>query len=107
MWFENKINEAKDYFKESEGTATFCLRMNEAFDILNCRSLFVEHPSKVCINSKNIDEIKKKVKSLISYIQGLTYLNNSKVIDGKRRAGFVGFIASLENIIEIYKNYIN
>ena len=55
---------------------------------------------------KSLKRSNGRLRKKVQEWNGLTYLNTNKVIDGERRAGFVGFIATLENVIEIYKNYI-
>lgn len=93
-------------FDNVDGTANFCSIINEGFDILNSRERYNKNKCKNGIDEKNIEEIKKKVDKIITYIKGLRSANGTPVVNYPRKTGFVGMIISLQNIVKIYDSFI-
>lgn len=94
-----------DNFKNVEGTAKFCSIINEAFDILNSRELWNKNPLKVGILASNVDAISHRVKDIISYIKSLKTVHGIPIIQTRKKTGFVGFIISLQNVVNIYNDF--
>lgn len=87
-------------FIGASATSRFCEIINDVFDILNSRNMFNKHPSKQCINKKNLEEIKEKIKFYITYIQNLK-INNTNILNTNRKIPFLGFIIDLNNVISL------
>ena len=92
-------------FKNVEGTAKFFSLINEAFDILNSRELYNKNSLKIGISASNIDAISSRVEYIISYIKNLKTADGIAVIETRKKTGYIGFIISLQNVLNIYNNY--
>lgn len=59
-------------FDAVDGTARFCSVMNNAFDILNCRSRY-SRGRNLCILllERNISKLETEAKNIIKYIESL------------------------------------
>src|SRR5699024_10446919 len=84
----------------------FLKLINDAFDILNSRSQ-TEFAFKQAVNSHNIDNVIKFTEDFTNYISKLKFLNDELVIDSARKTGFIGFIAGLHSVVNIYKQFID
>jgi len=104
-------------FKDATPTATFCKRINDAFDILNVRAKFSERfeTHKISLTPKTKEQLKQHVDEITNYILGLnidvkvknrrTKLVTFKmvpVVKSARKCGFIGMIISLKNALDLY-----
>ena len=60
---------------------------------------------KVACQKKNIDIITKKVENITTYLKCLKMKDGTLVINGKRKAGFIGMIISLQSVLDNFHNY--
>jgi len=58
-------------FRFVAATADFCKVMNDAFDILNCRSLFAKNPFQKPLNDANEGKLRARAEEIIHYIEKL------------------------------------
>lgn len=111
--FSSSVNKALKFlrtvtkmpeFSKSFGTEKFCLIMNNIFDILNSRQVYVKTSSKSAIKFDNIEEIQTKI---IAYEDYITSLNDGtmKILETNRKLEFLGLIISMKNAISIYEKY--
>jgi len=91
-----------DEFKDIDATAEFCLIMNDAFDILNCRSKYSKNPYCQALDEKKFEKYEHFSMKFYNYVSGLSLPNGKKVIESGRKTGFVGLIKALDNILKLY-----
>lgn len=60
-------------FKDSGPTAEFCQFMNDAFDILNCRSKYSKSPYNKALNLETYDNYVNFIKQFEEYVYGLKH----------------------------------
>ena len=93
-------------FANAGGTAKFCALINDAFDILNSRSLYDKNKYKAGISEKNVTDILHQINTIVCYIQNLKYVSDvSLVIHTRKKTSFDGMICSLQNVLNIYNKY--
>ena len=94
-----------DQFKNCGATATFILNINDGFDILNSRRI-KEFGYKQALNKYNINQVKTFVNCFTSYISKLRFFNKDLIIHSPRKTGFIGFVAGLHAVLNIYEQYV-
>ncbi|KYN08274.1 THAP domain-containing protein 9 [Cyphomyrmex costatus] len=105
-------------FVGAEGTAIFCKIFNFIFDLLNSKNLYAKTEMKKAISRDNVTAkivkactdnlfiLKDKINEFISYIKSLK-MQNTSVLQSKRKIGFIGFIIDLQNIIALAEELFN
>ncbi|KAL4126973.1 hypothetical protein QTP88_011171 [Uroleucon formosanum] len=98
-------------FKDS-GLIKFIKYFNDAFDILNSRSINQYGKSKA-ICKKNIIEIKEFYEEFSNYIKKLKLVENKNgqithvlILKSARKNGFLGFLICFESLNSLYNNYL-
>lgn len=81
-------------FLSPENTTEFCLMFNNAFDVLNVHSQFVNRSNyKVPLTDENYDELKAQADKIIQYITDLqTVRNQLPILKSDRKVDFLGLI---------------
>ncbi|KAL4127003.1 hypothetical protein QTP88_011201 [Uroleucon formosanum] len=99
-------------FKDSGPTIKFIKYFNDAFDILNSRSINQYGKSKA-ICKKNIIEIKEFYEEFSNYIKKLKLVENKNgqithvlILKSARKNGFLGFLICFESLNSLYNNYL-
>ncbi|VDO17384.1 unnamed protein product, partial [Brugia timori] len=72
-------------FNGARGTAKFCMMFNNAFDLLNCRSLAVKSTFGHPVNEKNYSTLKAEADKIINYISSLKNSKGDAVIRGNQK----------------------
>lgn len=92
-------------FSNAGATISFIELFNKAFDILNSRSISCIESKKALCN-ENIEEIKLFTNHFCTCIKGLKILESDNnfipVLQSKRKTGFIGFIVSLNSLLQLY-----
>ncbi|CAI6370914.1 unnamed protein product [Macrosiphum euphorbiae] len=91
-----------DDFKDIDATAEFCFLMNDAFDILNCRSKYSKNPYCLALDEKQFEKYENFSKNFYNYVLGLRLPNGKTVVECGRKTGFVGLIKALQNVLKLY-----
>lgn len=96
-------------FSNAGATISFIEMFNKVFDILNSRSInCIESKKALC--KENIEEIKLFTNHFCTYIKGLKILESDNnfipVLESKRKTGFIGFIVSLNSLLQLYSTLI-
>ncbi|KAL4088909.1 hypothetical protein QTP88_023992 [Uroleucon formosanum] len=99
-------------FKDSGPTIKCIKYFNDAFDILNSRSINQYGKSKaVC--KKNIIEIKEFYEEFSNYIKKLKLVENKNgqithvlILKSARKNDFLGFLICFESLNSLYNNYL-
>ncbi|KAL4126963.1 hypothetical protein QTP88_011161 [Uroleucon formosanum] len=99
-------------FKDSGPTIKFIKYFNDAFDIVNSRSINQYGKSKA-ICKKNIIEIKEFYEEFSNYIKKLKLVENKNgqithvlILKSARKNGFLGFLICFESLNSLYNNYL-
>ena len=91
-------------FAGSEATEEFIRIFNDAFDIMNSRNTFGKN-LKAPMSISNEPQWMAVLQCTRDYILGLTLSDGVKLVESRRKAGFVGLIMnikSLQNIFDVY-----
>jgi len=91
-----------NYFNDIDGTSKFCLMINNAFDILNCRSKYSKSLFNVSLDERSTDSYRKFSIEFEEYIYSLKLGNGKKLIESGRKTGFIGLVKSLNNLLKLY-----
>jgi len=89
-------------FKNSKPTAEFCKLMNDAFDILNCRSKFSKSTYNQALSLDTYNKYLCFTKKFEEYVYGLTHIDGTRVVNSLRKTGFVGLVWGLKNLLSYY-----
>lgn len=81
-----------DDFIDIDATAEFCFLMNDAFDILNCRSKYSKNPYCLALDENQFEKYEQFSKKFYNYVSGLRLTNGKRVIESDRKTGFVGLL---------------
>jgi len=96
-------------FSNAGATISFIELFNKVFDILNSRSINCIESKKALCN-ENIEKIKLFTNHFCTYIKGLKILESDNnfipVLQSKRKTGFIGFIVSLNSLLQLYSTLI-
>jgi len=97
--FSNSVSKALIFcqnldrdFEHSLATAEFCLLINNAFDILNCRSKFSKSQYNLALSSNTLDKYADFISKFETYIYGLQFTDGTKIVDSLRKTGFIGLV---------------
>lgn len=96
-------------FASSAGTTQFLRIFNNVFDIMNSRKKHTDDKFKRPICAENINSITAYFDYVKGYIQGLTIVENKKVVPVLRTASFTpffGFLHNMTSFLGIYKEYV-
>lgn len=94
-------------FENAQGTAEFCLRIDQTFDILNSDIQRPDNVFKSPINEQSFPEICSFLDDTIDYLQKLTLKPfDSFVIKSEIKVGFKGMIIGLTNVKLIFLNVV-
>jgi len=86
-------------FQNSGATIKFLNLFNDAFGILNSRSL-IGFGYKKALCSKNDQQIVEFIKTFSLYVKSLKFLYGQLVIDSNRKTGFLGFLICFESLLQ-------
>lgn len=76
--------------------------MNDAFDILNCRSKYSKNPYFLALDEKQFEKYEHFSRKFYNYVLGLRLPNGKTVVESGRKTGFVGLIKALQNVLKLY-----
>lgn len=94
-------------FENAAGTAEFCLRIDQAFDILNSDHQRPDNVFKSPINQQSFTEILSFLDDTIDYLKKLTLKPfDCPIVTSEIKIGFKGMIIGLENVKLIYSNVV-
>uniref|UniRef100_A0A2S2NNN9 THAP domain-containing protein 9 n=2 Tax=Schizaphis graminum TaxID=13262 RepID=A0A2S2NNN9_SCHGA len=99
-------------FLNSDATIRFIEIFNTAFDICNSRSANAIG-NKKALSKDNFNYVKDFTNKFINYVKELKVndnVNNNMfipVLQSKRKTGFIGFIVTLNSILNLYNRYID
>jgi len=96
-------------FSNAGATISFIELFNKVFGILNSRSInCIESKKALC--KENIEEIKLFTNHFCTYIKGPKIIESDNnfipVLQSKRKTGFIGFIVSLNSLLQLYSTLI-
>ncbi|KAF0701563.1 Uncharacterized protein FWK35_00038328 [Aphis craccivora] len=86
-------------FDKSSATAEFCLKINNAFDILNCRTKFSKNPYNQALSLNTFDKYEHFINEFETYIYGLQLTDGCTVVNSLRKTGFIGLVWGLKNLL--------
>ena len=96
-------------FSNAGATISFIELFNKVFDILNSRSINCIESKKALCN-ENIEKIKLFTNHFCTYIKSLKILESDNnfipVLQSKRKIGFIGFIVSINSLLQLYSTLI-
>lgn len=95
-----------EQFSGIDGTAVFCSMINNAFDILNCRSKYSKSPFNVALDEKSYNKYKQFGIEFENYIYSLRFEDGKTVVDSGRKTGFIGLVKAINNLLKLY-SYIH
>jgi len=87
-------------FTNVKSTAEFCMIMNNAFDILNCRTKYSKPPFNLALSPSTFD--KYFTNKFEKYVHSLMLSSGQKVVESLRKTGFVGIVSGLKNLLNYY-----
>ena len=94
-----------DDFANSKPTADFLKILNDVFDVLNTRNIN-EFGFKKALCAENYSSIQKISSDTVHYITNLKTLDDEKIILHRRKTGFLGVVAALNNITILYDQWV-
>lgn len=89
-------------FTNVKSTAEFCMIMNNAFDILNCRTKYSKSPFNLALSPSTFDKYLDFTNKFEKYVHSLILSSGQKVVESLRKTGFVGIVWGLKNLINYY-----
>lgn len=92
-------------FQGCAATAKFIRVINNAFDILNSRTLKAPN-FKQTLCPSNIERATEYIDYVIDYISKLKFHNNQLVVESARKTGFIGLIVSLKSGLQLYQTLV-
>lgn len=90
-------------FRNVGPTAFFCKIFNDAFDTLNCRNLLSFKGFKRPLNASTEDKLKERAPEIQEYIERLKFEDDTLLYESGRKRDFIGFLACLDVVFQIYK----
>jgi len=87
-----KFCESLGIFQNTNPTAEFCLLMNNAFDILNCRTKFSKSPYNLALSPNIYLKYKQFIELFEEYVFSLKLIDGINVVNSPRKTGFVGIV---------------
>lgn len=76
--------------------------MNNAFDILNCRTKYLKRPFNVTLDEKSGNSFSRFGMEFKKYIFSLKLADGKKVVESGRKTGFIGLVKALNNLLKSY-----
>jgi len=76
--------------------------MNNAFDILNCRTKYSKSPFNLALSPSTFDKYLDFTNRFEKYVHSLMLSSGQKVIESLRKTGFIGILWGLKNLINYY-----
>ena len=95
----------KPEFRHSEGTVTFVKKCDALFDLLNSRNPCGKG-QKAPMRPNNKERWESTITAGKNYILGLKDADGRRMVDGKRKTGFLGFLACLESVQKIFHQHV-
>jgi hypothetical protein len=92
-------------FKGSQATTKFIRVFDEIFDLLNSNNKFGSW-SKGPLTRTNTGYWLEVFWSASVYISNLSETTGKKIIDTRKRTGFLGFIFNMKSVTQIFENYV-
>jgi hypothetical protein len=93
-------------FEDADETISFCRIFDKIFDLLNSRNSLTKNPYKKPISGYNINFIKQFFNQAKEYILTLKGPDGVKLIEGKRKTGFLGLIIDMSSVINFVEKYV-
>ncbi|KAG8224664.1 hypothetical protein J437_LFUL005106 [Ladona fulva] len=90
-------------FTGCEATVKFIHLFNGAFDILNCRNLLSKEFNSP-IKESNSGKIFARLGSLKSYVANLKSKDGLRILQSKRKTGFLGMVVAGESVCALFKD---
>lgn len=108
--FSSSVADALEYcrsqlsmqqFQDCEGTINFINIMNNVFDVLNSHS--IRPPGlKKAMYPGNIGIIRALFDSATEYIKKLVFQSGERLVDSRRKTGFLGLIICMNSALALY-----
>lgn len=92
-------------FDNCVATAKFINMINDAFDILNSRTMYAPGYKKALCPA-NIARTVDFINMCKEYIINLKFVNNNYIVKSGRKTGFLGFIICLQSAINMFDDLI-
>ena len=114
--FSQSIAAALDYcrdvlklpqFEGSEATSGFCRIMDTLFNIMNSSYPNVNYDSKAAISANNKEEWLNIFDETSLYIRKLFTPQGIRIIDDKKKTGFIGILSNIEALKLVYLNLVD
>lgn len=80
--------------------------INNAFNILNCRSKYSKSPFNVALDERRYNKYKQFGMEFEKYIYSLRFEDGKTVVDSGRKTGFIGLVRGINNLLKLY-SYIH
>jgi hypothetical protein len=93
-------------FENCEHTAEFIQNINDIFDILNTKSKFGKRYKRP-LTLENYKELQQTLHDIISYLKKLKDVDETKLVDGRRKTFILGFAVSANSILAIAKKLLS
>ena len=98
-------NLQRQEFSQLDGTVNFLKTFDAIFDLLNSRNPCGKG-QKAPMKSTNKEQWKHVIETGKKYILGLKDKQGYRLVDSKRKTGFMGFLACLESVSNIFHRYV-
>ena len=92
-------------FRGARVTADFLSCFDILFDVMNSKYMFGKG-TKAAICSANFQEISTFFYQCRRYIQSLRHTNGGLVVEGRRKAAFVGWIFNMKSLDIMFTQYV-
>ena len=100
----DKVMELKQ-FAGCSATVEFIRLFNRLFDILNSRNPITKG-SKSALRLTNKEDWQPFFAEAYDYILGLTDLEDKKMVNSRRKTGFVGFLVAMTSIRSLFNDLV-
>lgn len=104
MFYKNVLKLEK--FKCYTATANFIRLFNDAFDILNSRTL-ISYGFKRALNYDNYDKIFSFIQQLFFYVQHFKLNTGQPILKSQRSTGFLDFLVCFRSLFNPKKAFID
>ena len=94
-----------DTFKGSQATTKFIRIFDEIFDLLNSNSKFGIW-AKGPLTPDNTGYWMDVFWSATTYILNLCDLTGKKIVETRKKTGFLGFVFNMKSVTQIFENYV-
>lgn len=93
-------------FEGANATAKFCRYINNIFDILNSRNCLSKNVYKKPIYADCVEFVESYFQEATEYLISIKDHNNTNIVDGVRKTGFLGLLVTMKSIVGIVKYHV-